>query len=311
MRNNVTCGIRAIALVVGIVSALLFLPYHRWASENVFGGGSTEQGQTYTVENNPEGVGPAFPAYWETQDYWVAEGCPVSNGVKAEAEKVLAVLDADNISKTAIVCMPQGSVSVPGEWAKRFSKYYTIGNADGPRKDNGFVWLILYDEAGKTEIHMAIGDGMQKLGAYELGNVMRAGQDSFNPSLSQEDNVANAIMTITRTYDSTARANIEPFEPTTPLYGGPIEQSSEDVEAQVIIWIICGVIWLTLLSEPILAIFVVLFGASWAWHLMDWPFELLMAWANSKSTGNSRGGTSESGSSGKTTGGSTRTTRSR
>lgn len=318
--RKVTCGIRAISLFVGIVCALLFLPYHNWLV-GLITAPNLPAGQTYTVEDNPSGVGPAYPAYWVTQDYWVAEGCPVSDSVKDGAEKILAPLDGDNISKTAIFCMPMGSVSVPGEYAKRFSKYYGIGNSEGDRKDNGFVWLVLYDDSGRTEIHYAVGDGLGKLGSHELGNIKRAAEGSYKAELSQTENIANAIFTVASNYNQTARANYEPWNPTPPAYGGPIEQQSDD---SGIVYLCLGLfallIWLTLISEPLLSVAVWLFGSYGAWEFMAWPLYVLKfmveASANSSSSSSSsrRGGGSSGSSStgsGKSTGGSTGTTRTR
>lgn len=314
--RQVTCGLRVWAFVIGAICASLFFPYHNWLVGLVTSSGQPAA-QTYTVESNPAGVGPAFPAYWATQDYWVAEGCPVSDSVKADAEEILATLDADNISKTAIFCMPSGSVSVPGEYAKRFSKYYGIGNSDGERKDNGFVWLVLYDEAGKTEVHYAVGDGLGKFGSHELGDIKRAAESSYNPDLSQTDNLANAILTISGTYSQMARANYEPWNSSAPVYGGPIE-SSDDGSASgfICLGLLALFFWLIFATEPIISIFVWMFGSYGAWEAMGWPLYVLKffaeASANSSRSGRSSGSSgSGSRSSGKSLGGSTGSTRTR
>lgn len=305
-RNTVSFGVRLIALIVGIASALLFLPYHRWVANNVFG----EKSQTYTIENNPEQFGPAYPAYWVTEDYWVGESCPVTSEIKAEAEKVLAPLDSDHISQTVVFCMPTGTVSQPDVWAKRFSKYYGVGLLEGPRKDNGIVWLLQYDEAGKVQVAYAVGDGLEKLDPYELVTVKIAVESSFVPGASQAENLALAIMSAANSYNQIARSSYQPFEPTTTQFGGPITKSEDDASAQLIVWAIVVVIWLTLLTEPFLAFFVVLFGARWAWQIMDWPLELAMAFINAKSSGSSTNyGSTPGHSSGKSLGGSTNTTR--
>lgn len=316
--RSVPCGIRFVALIIGVVCALLFVPFTSWIWQQM-STANAPKAQSYTVENDPSGVGPAYPAYWVTQDYWVAEGCPVSDAIKAEAEKFLAPLDADNIAKTAVVCMQKGTVAVPGEWAKRFGKYYHLGNPDGERKDNGFVWLVLYDDTGKTEVHYAVGDGiMNKLGSNELGNVKRAAEAAYDPASTQGDNVANSILNLSASWAKVARANYEPWNPATPKYGGPITKSSDNNNGGSVLCLgLLGLfVWLVLLSEPILALGVVIFGSYSAWQFMSWPLQLLKIWAESRGNGNTgtyHGSDSDthSSDSGKSTGGGGDFTRTR
>ena len=227
----------------------------------------------YTSENSPAGIGPDYPDYWINEDYWVAEGCPVSRAVKESAEKILAPLDADNIAKVAVVCMPDKGFVNPGIWADRFGTFYKIGLANGPRKNNGMVWLLIYNERKELEsIHYAIGDGLPFTTAGELGPVMHNAQ--------QDKDLGSAILALSSGFDSVARADYEPWDSRKPEYGGPIDSEDDSGSSSFLLVVLClgflaflGAV--TIVTEPLLGVATFVLGSSATLNLMAWPLYVI------------------------------------
>lgn len=257
----------------------------------------------YDSQNEPPGVD--YPVVTiengrPTVPYWVVN-CNMSREGLIEADGTLERLNADNIIQGAVLCMHADEVQdVPG-YALRFLRFMGLGNAEGQRRDNGFVWIIVHnEETGTAEIRYSAGYGLTRISAIDL-DVMRDVALANYQQAGQE----NVVRYLVSELDKLGRASYEPFEPRQPNLGNPENGTSlsRNSRWQGLWFTVLAVMVFLLLvtvSEAALGFTAAFSGSYSAYHNMQWPFWVLVALAESKGTGT--GGTGGSGGGG--TGGS-------
>lgn len=130
----------------------------------------------------------------------------VSEQTVNDVDTVLDKLNSDNIAQTMILILPQEKVGNRVNCAVHFLRYMRLGQPDGERKDNGFVFLIVV-EPSKIDVHYGVGLGLPALTASELTNLNRSAEETFQTTRSLD----NALLTLVQGYDSVARSNYSPL----------------------------------------------------------------------------------------------------
>lgn len=311
--TEVRIGDRFKALVILLICGFLFFPVLNWGKAEL-AALPKQRFLTYTSQNSPPNDDADYPVQIKdgkpTVDYWVVN-CDMSKEALAAEDAKLEKLNADNVVQAAVLCMPSDQVSdVPG-YALRFSRFMGMGNATGPRRDNGLVWIIVPNsETGQVEIRYAAGFGLTKLTAIDLNPIEEVAVKNY-PSAGQQ----NVVSYIVDQTDAVARKYYEPLNPRTPQYSNPDKGTSM---SSVNNWLLPYFLVLLALalslpvlgSESILALFVILFGSVTAANWMNWPIWVItwkgwgeIAYAMASSSGGGRSGGYSSSSSGGSSGG--------
>ncbi len=302
-------GRRLIALLIIVGCVWSWFWYPAWAIKTVFTP-AKEAEQQYTPLSDPAGLGPDFPEVFVKEDYLVYENCPVSTSTKKEADKTLAYLWSDHIAETFVLCMKSTDGIVnPGVWADHFIEHEGIGLAEGPRKWNGFVWLVIYDpnDTSKVSIHYAIGDGLPAITAGELGPIMRSAE-----ALASDNGIDAAVISLAEGFNEVARSDYQPYEPEEVYFGGKVD--SEDANNAALVKFILKLIvayflftgLAAVLSEPFIGLWLLFSASDAAIYATTWPFrwlwvtlEFVLRLLASGSSGSSSSSSSSRGSSGR------------
>jgi hypothetical protein len=134
-------------------------------------------------------------AHWTVnwQDY-------VSEQTVAAADVILDKLNQDSIAQTMILIEPQAQVGNRVHCAVHFLRYMQLGLPDGPRKDNGFVFLIVVEPSG-IDVHYGVGLGLPALTASQLTTLNRAAEDAYASTGSMDQ----ALITLVKGFETLAR----------------------------------------------------------------------------------------------------------
>lgn len=140
---------------------------------------------------------PAFPALGH---HWVVdpEGLVGLHAVEA-ADQTLEALRADGFAETVIVV--QRGVKHPQEWSTHYGRWLMLGERDGPRKNNGLVFLIVPDarpEAGR--VWYSVGRGLPRLTSSDLGPLIEEAASYANAG-----DLDGAVVSIARNIDDILR----------------------------------------------------------------------------------------------------------
>jgi hypothetical protein len=128
-----------------------------------------------------------------------------------EVDAVLDRLNADLIAQTMILIQPQEQVGNRVNCAVHFLRYMQLGQPEGERKDNGFVFLIVVEPTG-IDVHYGVGLGLPALTAPELTTLNRAAEDAYQTNHSMDD----ALLTLVHGFDTVARNKYAPLISPTP-----------------------------------------------------------------------------------------------
>ena len=134
----------------------------------------------------------------------------VSQQTVDEVDATLDQLNNDSIAQTMILILPQEQVGNRVNCAVHFLRYMKLGLPTGPRKDNGFVFLIVV-ESDRIDVHYGVGLGLPALTASELTDLNRAAEDAYQSTHSLD----NALLTLVRGFDEVARNNYTPLASST------------------------------------------------------------------------------------------------
>jgi hypothetical protein len=147
-----------------------------------------------------------------------------------EVDTVLDQLDEDAIAQTMILILPQEEVGIRPNCAVHFLRYMQLGLPTGPRKDNGFVFLIVV-EPERIDVHYAVGLGLPALTAPELTNINRATENAYQSTHSMDQ----ALLTLADEFDTVARNNYTPATSTAPT-PHILDRPAGPLDA----WALCG-----------------------------------------------------------------------
>lgn len=134
----------------------------------------------------------------------------VSQQTVDEVDTTLDQLNNDSIAQTMILILPQDQVGNRVNCAVHFLRYMKLGLPTGPRKDNGFVFLIVV-ESDRIDVHYGVGLGLPALTASELTDLNRVAEDAYQSTHSLDD----ALLRLVHGFDEVARNNYTPLASST------------------------------------------------------------------------------------------------
>jgi hypothetical protein len=135
----------------------------------------------------------------------------VSENTVTEVDAILDQLNNDSIAQTMILIQSNEQVGNRVNCAVHFLRYMRLGLADGERKDNGFVFLIVV-ETNSIDVHYGVGLGLSALTASELTSLNRAAEDTYQTTKSLDQ----ALLTLIQEFDTVTRSNYSPLISPTP-----------------------------------------------------------------------------------------------
>lgn len=196
-------------ILLTALTLLLVIPSHVSAATLCGQGSAPDYGLDYSLRQ------PHWTVGWD--DY-------VSESTVDQVDAILDQLNADSIAQTMILFKPQEEVGNRVNCAVHFLRYMELGLPTGPRKDNGFVFLIVV-EPDDIDVHYGVGLGLPALTAYELTSLNRAAEESYQSTHSMDE----ALLTLVRGFDKVARENYAPLSSPTQesdFNNAPVQPSS-------------------------------------------------------------------------------------
>lgn len=157
------------------------------------GSASENYGFTYPL------MQPHWTVNWE---HYVREG------TVDEVDRVLDELDADYIAQTMILFQPADQVGMRVNCAVHFLRYMQLGQPEGERKDNGFVFLIVVED-NKIDVHYGVGLGLPALTAQGLTPLNRLTEETYESTESMDE----ALLALVYGFDEYARSKYDPWYP--------------------------------------------------------------------------------------------------
>ncbi len=195
-------------LVLTLSLATYFTPTRAVAVPLCGNGAAPDYGFTYALQQ------PHWTVDW--QDY-------ASERVVIKVDAILDQLNSDSIAQTMILIQPQSQVGNRVNCAVHFLRYMQLGQPEGERKDNGFVFLIVV-ESSRIDVHYGVGLGLPALTAPELTALNRAAEEAYQSTQSMDQ----ALLALVQGFDAVARNKYAPLlthapTPETPsLPAGPL-----------------------------------------------------------------------------------------
>ena len=132
----------------------------------------------------------------------------VSEQTVNEVDVVLDDLNADFIAQTMILFQPAEAVGNRVNCAVHFLRYMRLGQPEGERQDNGFVFLIVVEE-GRIDVHYGVGIGLPALTAQGLSPLNRLAEDVYQETGSMDE----ALLELVHEFDGYARSKYAPYIP--------------------------------------------------------------------------------------------------
>lgn len=157
---------------------------------------------------------PHWTVNW--QDY-------ASPAAVRDVDEIFDRLNADSIVQPMILMQPSDQVGNRVNCAVHFLRYMKLGLPTGPRKDNGFVFLIVV-EPDRIDVHYGVGLGLPALTASDLTTINRAAEDTYQSTHSMDQ----VLMTLAQGLDTVARSKYPPLisptsTPEPQLPAGPLD----------------------------------------------------------------------------------------
>ena len=151
-------------------------------------------------------------AYAFQQPHWSVDWENfVSEDTVNQVDAVLDTLNYDNIAQTMILFRPQNQVGNRVNCAVHFLRYMKLGQPEGERKDNGFIFLIVVEE-NAIDVHYGVGLGLPALTAQGLTPLNRQAEDTYKSN----DSMDQALLALVKGFDEYARSKYTPWHPATP-----------------------------------------------------------------------------------------------
>lgn len=157
--------------------------------------------------------------------HWTVNGNQfVSQATIDQVDVVLDGLNNDNIAQTMVLMLRSEDVSVGPNCAGMFREYMTLGNEDGPRADNGFAWLMVYDKTANTvTAYYAVGGSLNSLHTSWLQEMKRQITDKY----SETQSLDATMLFLVSEFDAYARQQYEPYhEPVSTQAPQPVSGMS-------------------------------------------------------------------------------------
>ncbi|HEX7556368.1 MAG TPA: hypothetical protein VF338_07070, partial [Leptolinea sp.] len=107
---------------------------------------------------------------------------------------------------TMILILPQEQVGNRVNCAVHFLRYMQLGQPEGERKDNGFVFLIVV-EPTRIDVHYGAGLGLPALTAPDLTTLNRSAEETYQNT----KNLDEALLTLVQGFDAVARNKYTPL----------------------------------------------------------------------------------------------------
>ncbi|MFM8321519.1 MAG: hypothetical protein ACKOC5_11450, partial [Chloroflexota bacterium] len=170
-------------------------------------------GQDDSAPRCGDGSAPDYGFTYDLlQPHWTVGGEDyVSEATLDRVDQVLDRLDGQTIVQTMILFLPAERVGNRVNCAVHFLRYMQLGQPSGPRRDNGFVFLIVV-EAEKIDVHYGVGLGLPALTAPELTGLNRLAEATYQSSGSLDQ----ALLDLVDAYDQTVRAKYGPLQTDVP-----------------------------------------------------------------------------------------------
>lgn len=152
-----------------------------------------------------------FP-FSNTDNYhWTVNGSSfVTQSTIDQVDVVLDGLNNDNIAQTMILFLRADQVEVGPNCAGQFMEFMGLGNIDGPRADNGFAWLMVYDhEANTLSVNYAVGGSLNSLHASWLQDMKRLVPVKYVETQSLD----HTLLYLVNEFNAYARQQYEPYHP--------------------------------------------------------------------------------------------------
>ena len=161
----------------------------------------------------------------------------VSESTINQVDEILDRLNNDQIAQTMILFLPQEQVGNRVNCAVHFLRYMKLGLAEGERKDNGFVFLLVV-ENGKIDVHYGVGLGLPALTAQNLTPLNRLAESTYASTKSMDE----AILTLVKEYAAYARSKYTPLVAPSPT---PVELTG--TSATVLLCVICLILFIIII----------------------------------------------------------------
>jgi len=129
----------------------------------------------------------------------------------SQVDAVFDRLDAGSVAQTMILILPEEQVGNRVNCAVHFLRYMQLGLTSGPRKDDGFVFLIVV-EPDAIDVHYGVGLGLPALTASDLTNLNRAAEAAYQPG----HNMDQALLALAGGFDTLASGKYPPLVSPTP-----------------------------------------------------------------------------------------------
>lgn len=172
-----------------------------------------------------------------SQPHWTVNGEPfVSADAIDQVDVILDRLNADNIANTMILFINAEDVAVGPTCAGYFLNYMMLGNAEGPRADNGFAFVFNFDKAtNKLQVHYSVGGSLNALTSPHLKELKRFGEDTY----AQTGSMDTALIETIKAFDEYARQQYEPYYPPTPEPQVIVNQDSNQTFSPLLLVFLC------------------------------------------------------------------------
>ena len=122
-----------------------------------------------------------------------------------EVDVVLDRLDRDQIAQVMILFLRDTRVGDRVNCAVHFLRYMELGLLEGPRKDNGFVFLVVVEE-DEIDVHYGVGLGLPALTAHDLTDLNRGAEDTYATTGSMDE----ALLDLVYSFDAYVRTKYDP-----------------------------------------------------------------------------------------------------
>jgi hypothetical protein len=189
-----------------------------------------------------DGSAPDYGLTYDLQqEHWTVNWQDyVSQEAVDEVDAILDRLNGDSIAQTMILFQSQDQVGNRVNCAVHFLRYMQLGLPAGPRRDNGFAFLIVV-EPKRIDVHYGVGLGLPALAAPELTTINRDAEAAFQSTGSMDQ----ALLTMVREFDTVARNKYAPLVSPTPT---PEELTLPPIPAGPVgVLTICGLLCIGIL----------------------------------------------------------------
>jgi hypothetical protein len=159
------------------------------------------------------------------QYHWTVDGERyLQQATIDELDTIFDRLVDEQVVETMILFKPAEQVGNRVNCAVHFLRYMQLGQPNGQRKDNGFVFLFVV-EKNSIDVHYGVGLGLPALTAHKLTELNRMAEEIYADTGSLD----KAVLTMAYSFANYAREQYPPVLVQTPVSAG----NSIDFPAQI------------------------------------------------------------------------------